>query len=142
MNRERYTPDLITALGPDEVFVFGSNALGHHGGGAALQAFERFGAEWGMGEGPSGRTYAIPTLDAAHHRVTEEQLAESLGRFIAYVRQHPRNTFYLTLIGCGIAGWEPATVRRLLWQSIGDESQLPDNLILPRAFSRQEGDRE
>ena len=49
MNREKYTPDLITALGPDEVFVFGSNALGHHGGGAALQAFERFGAEWGMG---------------------------------------------------------------------------------------------
>ena len=93
-----------------------------------------------MGEGPSGRTYAIPTLDAAHHRVTEEQLSESLRRFIAYVRQHPRNTFYLTLIGCGIAGWEPATVKRLLWQSIGEETDLPDNLILPCAFSRQRED--
>ena len=64
MNRERYTPDLISALGPDEVFVFGSNALGHHGGGAALQAFERFGAEWGMGEGPSGRSSTARSADS------------------------------------------------------------------------------
>lgn len=47
----RYTPEKIAALRPNEIFVFGSNLAGHHGGGAASIAHERFGAVWGIGTG-------------------------------------------------------------------------------------------
>ena len=42
----RITPDYITRLEPNEIFVFGSNLAGFHGGGAARIAYEHFGAEW------------------------------------------------------------------------------------------------
>ena len=42
------TPEFITRLEPDEIFVFGSNLAGFHGGGAARIAYEKFGAEWGV----------------------------------------------------------------------------------------------
>ena len=73
-NRE-YTPDRISSLKPGEVFVFGSNLAGHHGGGAARLAYERFGAKWGTGVGMTGQCYAIPTMQGAsgtepfHHAV-------------------------------------------------------------------------
>lgn len=44
---KRYTPERITELKPNEVFVFGSNLAGAHAGGAARIAMERFGAVWG-----------------------------------------------------------------------------------------------
>ena len=59
---EAFTPDMITELGPDDVFVFGSNLAGQHCGGAARTAFQRFGAVWGEGEGLQGQSYAIPTM--------------------------------------------------------------------------------
>ena len=60
-NRE-YTPDRISELKENEIFVFGSNLAGAHGGGAARFAYERFGAVWGEGVGLHGQTYAIPTM--------------------------------------------------------------------------------
>ena len=61
MNK-RYTPERITSLAENEIFVFGSNLAGAHGGGAARLAYERFGAVWGEGVGLRGQTYAIPTM--------------------------------------------------------------------------------
>ena len=42
----RITPKWITSLQKDEVFVFGSNINGMHGGGAARVAMDKFGAVW------------------------------------------------------------------------------------------------
>ena len=53
------TPDYITRLEPNEIFVFGSNLAGFHGGGAAHIAYEQFGAEWGVGVGRTGN--AMPS---------------------------------------------------------------------------------
>ena len=58
----RVTPEYITSLKPNEIFVFGSNIDGFHGGGAAYTAHKLFGAEWGVGVGPTGQCYAIPTM--------------------------------------------------------------------------------
>ena len=58
----KYTPENITSLGEDEVFVFGSNLAGRHCGGAARVARERFGAIMGQGVGMQGQSYAIPTM--------------------------------------------------------------------------------
>ena len=60
--RPEFTPERITSLRADEVFVFGSNLAGMHGGGAARVAYERFGAVWGRGVGLQGQSYAIPTM--------------------------------------------------------------------------------
>ncbi len=63
MEQTRITPDRITSLKDNEIFVFGSNKEGMHGGGAARIAYEDFGAEWGVGIGMTGQCYAIPTMD-------------------------------------------------------------------------------
>ena len=52
----------IDFLKKDEIFVFGSNLEGKHLGGAALAAHMKFGAQWGVGVGLTGQTYAIPTM--------------------------------------------------------------------------------
>ena len=58
----RYTPEMITALKENEIFVFGSNLAGAHGGGAARVAYNKFGAVWGQGVGLQGQSYGIPTM--------------------------------------------------------------------------------
>jgi hypothetical protein len=45
------------------VFVFGSNLAGRHGRGAALEAAQKWGAVYGVGEGRTGDSYALPTKD-------------------------------------------------------------------------------
>ncbi|MCR5050185.1 MAG: hypothetical protein K6A36_03785 [Paludibacteraceae bacterium] len=94
------TPEYITSLRPNEVFVFGSNLAGMHGGGAARIAFEQFGAEWGVGVGPTGQCYAIPTMQGG-----VETIRPYVDDFIRYAQQHPEQLFLVTRIGCGIAGF-------------------------------------
>lgn len=96
----RVTPDYITHLEPNEIFVFGSNLAGMHGGGAAHIASEEFGAEWGVGVGPTGRCYAIPTMQGG-----VETIRPYVDEFIRYAEQHLELTFLVTRIGCGIAGF-------------------------------------
>ena len=62
MEQKRTTPERITELQPNEIFVFGSNLEGMHGGGAALLAYRKFGAIWGQGVGLQGQSYGIPTM--------------------------------------------------------------------------------
>ena len=94
------TPDYITRLEPNEIFVFGSNLAGFHGGGAARIAYEKFGAEWGVGVGRTGQCYAIPTMQGG-----VETIRPYVDDFIRYAEQHPELTFFVTRIGCGIAGF-------------------------------------
>ncbi|MBP5476617.1 MAG: hypothetical protein J6Y00_02895 [Paludibacteraceae bacterium] len=96
----RITPDFITHLEPDEIFVFGSNLAGMHGGGAARIAYERFGAEWGVGVGPTGQCYAIPTMQGG-----VDTIRPYADDFILYATRHPELVFLVTRIGCGIAGF-------------------------------------
>lgn len=104
----RVSPDFITELAPDEIFVFGSNLAGRHGGGAARIALNKFGAEWGVGTGLTGRSYAIPTM---HGGVAE--IKPYVDGFIDYAREHPELRFLLTRIGCGIAGFTDAEIAPL-----------------------------
>lgn len=96
----RTTPEKITHLEHNEIFVFGSNLKGAHGGGAARIAHEQFGAEWGVGVGPTGQCYAIPTMQGG-----VETIKPYVDVFIRYAEQHPELIFYVTRIGCGIAGF-------------------------------------
>lgn len=124
MARE-YTLERISRLEPDEIFVFGSNLQGMHGGGAARVAFDRFGAEWGNGVGLQGQSYAIPTM---HGGV--EAIKPYVDDFIKFARECDQNTFYVTRIGCGIAGFRDEEMAPLF-----DEAYDLYNVRLPRSFA-------
>ena len=97
MEQNRITSDRITSLKDNEIFVFGSNKEGMHGGGAARIAYEDFGAEWGVGIGMTGQCYAIPTMDRSI-----DIIRRHVDDFTAYAKSHPALTFLVTPIGCGI----------------------------------------
>ncbi|HBB00115.1 MAG TPA: hypothetical protein DCZ19_03450 [Porphyromonadaceae bacterium] len=98
--RPAFTPENITVLAADEIFVFGSNLGGNHGGGAALVAWKKFGAIYGQGVGLQGQSYGIPTM---HGGV--EAIAPYVDEFIEFAEAHPEYFFYVTRVGCGIAGF-------------------------------------
>lgn len=122
-NRE-YTPERISELKPSEIFVFGSNLAGSHGGGAALLAYNRFGAIWGQGVGLQGQSYGIPTM---HGGV--EAIKPYVDEFIAFAKQHPELKFLVTKIGCGIAGFRIEEIAPLFLDAIDVV-----NVILPKDF--------
>ena len=99
--RKRITPALITELKENEIFVFGSNIHGMHGGGAARIAYQKFGAEMGNGEGLQGQSYALPTMEGL------ENTKKAVDNFIACAKAHKELIFLVTPVGCGIAGYTP-----------------------------------
>lgn len=120
----KFTPENITSLEQDEIFVFGSNLAGIHAGGAARVAYERFGAIMGQGVGIQGQSYAIPTM---HGGV--EEIKPYVDEFIALAREWDQNTFYVTRIGCGIAGFTDEEIAPLF----ADVIELY-NVRLPESF--------
>jgi hypothetical protein len=132
-NRE-FTPDRITELKPKEIFVFGSNLAGAHGGGAAWLAYNRFGAIWGQGTGLQGQSYGIPTMQGG-----VETIRPYVDEFISFAKTRPDLKFYVTQIGCGIAGFRVGEIAPLFQAAVDVES-----IILPQAFveviSRSESD--
>ncbi|MDE6812178.1 MAG: hypothetical protein K2J15_07510 [Muribaculaceae bacterium] len=119
-----YTPENITSLGEDEIFVFGSNLEGNHAGGAARVARERFGAIMGQGVGLQGQSYAIPTMQGGL-----ETIKPYVDEFIDLAREWDQTTFYVTRVGCGIAGFTDEEVAPLF----ADALELY-NVRLPESF--------
>lgn len=124
INRKVFTPDRVESLSSCEIFVFGSNLEGQHMGGAARTAYEKFGAEWGVGDGPTGRCYAIPTMHGGL-----KDIQPYAKKFIAYAKEHPMNRFLLTRVGYGIAGFKDADMAQLF----EDALDVP-NITYPREW--------
>ena len=119
----RVTPHNICSLKDNEIFVFGSNLEGRHGGGAARTAAEKFGAIWGQGVGLQGQSYAIPTM---HGGV--EAIKPYVDEFIAFAKQHAELTFLVTRIGCGIAGFTDKEMAPLFIDAVDVANiHLPDS---------------
>lgn len=122
----KYTPEHITHLDRDDIFVFGSNLAGIHAGGAARTALERFGAIMGQGVGLQGQSYAIPTMQGG-----VETIKPYVDEFIELAREWDQTTFYVTRIGCGIAGFSDEEIAPLF----ADAMELY-NVRLPESFVR------
>lgn len=122
-----YTPDYIDTLLPNQVFVFGSNALGYHTGGASGMARKRFGAIWGQPEGIQGQSYAIP-VDFGKGNVAPD-IQPYVDRFIAYAKAHSENHFLVTRVGCGIAGFTDQEMAAHFREALS-----MNNVSLPRSF--------
>ena len=124
MSTQRITPNHISQLAANEIFVFGSNLQGHHYGGAARIANEKFGAIFGQGVGLQGQSYAIPTM---HGGV--DVIKPYVDEFIEFAKLHPELIFLVTRIGCGIAGFKDSEIAPLFRGAIGIE-----NIALPQSF--------
>lgn len=120
-----YTSENINSLKPNEIFVFGSNLAGHHGGGAALAALNMFGAIMGQGVGLQGQSYAIPTMQGG-----VDTIKPYIDEFIIFAKAHPELKFYVTRIGCGIAGFKDEEIAPLFQDAIDVY-----NIILPKSFA-------
>lgn len=119
----RVAPDNIKSLESNEIFVFGSNANGFHGGGAAAFAMHKFGAIWGQGEGLQGQCYAIPTMEGM------DNMKAAIERFTQFADQHSELRFLVTRVGCGVAGYSVREVAPLFKGCISLE-----NVALPSDF--------
>lgn len=114
---------MVTNLKENQVFVFGSNLAGSHGGGAALQA-KQWGAIDGKGEGLAGQTYAFPTLGKELEQLDHEHLTISRDNLYKHCETNPNKEFLLTKVGCGIAGYPEEYMKSLF-------TNPPKNLVLP-----------
>ena len=124
IERPASTPERITELLHDEVFVFGSNLAGSHGGGAAYVAWRKFGAIMGQGVGLQGQSYGIPTMQGG-----VETIKPYVDEFIAFAKEHPELFFYVTRIGCGIAGFRDEEIAPLF-----SAARTVPNICLPESF--------
>ena len=124
MEQKRTTPERITSLQPNEIFVFGSNLRGMHGGGAAYVALRKFGAIMGQGVGLQGQSYAIPTMQGG-----VETIRPYVDEFIAFAKEHQDLTFLVTRIGCGIAGFTDEEISPLF-----EKAHDVENIVLPAGW--------
>ena len=109
-----------------EIFVFGSNLAGRHGKGAAEFAHRYKGAQYGVGVGPTGNSYAIPTKDVHLKVLPLDIIEEHIRDFLIYAKIHYNRDFYVSRIGCGLAGYKDSDIAPLFYPF----SYL-DNIIFP-----------
>jgi len=115
--------------GNGQCFVFGSNLSGIHGAGAARAARLNYCAQWGVAEGPTGDSYAIPTVrEKIAGPLPLDEIRSAVDRFISYATAHPKLTFFVTRIGCGLAGHRDQDVAPMF-------AQAPANCSLPDTWA-------
>lgn len=124
----KFHPDNLIPTG-DWIFVFGSNEAGRHGKGAAKVARIDFRAEYGVGRGRTGQSYAIPTKDARLNVIPLAQIEASVSEFIDYARSHPDLNFFVTRVGCGFAGYKDEQIGPMF-------ARVPENCSLPNEWRK------
>ena len=125
-----FTPELVEELRKGQVFVFGSNLIGYHSGGASLMAMQRFGAVWGQSEGPQGRCYAIP-VDIRGEAIdnVSDYMKRHIDKFLDYAKVNHEQLFLVPRIGCGAAGFDDEFMAPFFKGALKME-----NVSLPKTF--------
>ena len=116
-----------------KIFVFGSNLAGRHGAGAAKYARERYSAEYGVGVGPTGCAYALPTKGYKLETLSLEFIELHIKDFIEYAEAHPDDEFMLTPIGCGLAGYRRDQIKPLI-----EKYNRPSNVIYTKEWEDED----
>ena len=138
-----YTPDNITFLKPNEIFVFGSNEGSSkggkptHGAGAALLAKQKFGAIQGQSKGLQGQSYAVITKKYwdVEKSSSLSEIGKELQNMILFARANPNKKFLVTKLGSSLAGYSIEEIKSLFEKL---KNIIPDNVILPREYEIRE----
>lgn len=128
----KLTPENVISLKPNEVFVFGSNLGGFHGGGAAKLAYLKFGAVYGEGVGHFGQSYALPTKDERIETLSIEEIKRYVSGLYQYIVGNPQLFFIITKVGCGLAGYSTDDIKPLF-----ESFEELENISLPIEFVNQ-----
>jgi hypothetical protein len=130
--QHRITPPRVRRLSENQIFVFGSNLAGIHGAGAALDAWNWFGAERGVGLGYTGQCYAFPTKDE-NLKVLSLDLIEFMAKvFFRQANSWPGtegHIYLITPVGCGLAGYKPEQIAPFFAPAVKN-----DRFWLPQVF--------
>lgn len=110
-----------------QVFVFGSNLAGRHGRGSAYAAKVKWGAKYGVGVGPTGNSYAIPTKDEKLRVLSIGNIRHYVRDFLLYAESNPTTEFLVVKIGCGLAGYKEEDIKPLF-------RDAPINCKLPKGW--------
>lgn len=116
----KYHKDGTLPASLDTIFVFGSNKAGIHGAGAAKVAAKLFGAKYGRGHGHYGHSYAIPTKDEDIEPLDYMVIASYVQIFVQYAKLHPEYQFFVTRVGCGLAGFKDCDIAPLFSECGGN----------------------
>ena len=127
MTYQYHDESIINQLDEDTVFVFGSNLAGTHAGGAAKMALNHFGAIKGVGRGWAGQSFAIPTMNEHLQQMSLSQIQHYVDDFKTYTKNHPKTRYFVTSIGCGVAGYKVAEIAPMF-------KGISKNVILPASF--------
>ena len=113
MNRKfKYHRDGTTPTN-GEIFTFGSNLNGYHRGGAAKEAHVNYGAIYGKALGLYGQSYAIPTKDDFISSLSLDEIQKYVTVFTDFTYEHSELEFFVTRIGCFLAGYKDADIAPL-----------------------------
>ena len=126
-----FTPGQIASLAPNEIFVFGSNLRGYHGAGAAKTAYKLFGARLGQGIGFAGQSYAIPTKNEHFQTLRLDCISSFVDEFLEFAAGRLDLRFFVTPIGCGLAGYTPTDIAPLF---LAGPRAPTSNVIFPKCF--------
>lgn len=121
----------IDELGTNEVFVFGSNQKGIHGKGAALDAKNKFGAVQGVGEGLTGKSYALPTKSSPNVSLTIDEISKNIDTFLNVASKNPNKVFKMSAIGTNLAKFEPEVIADVLFSK-----NIPSNVKVPESLQK------
>ncbi len=127
----RYTPENLTSLPPNNIFVWGSNQYGRNGAGSSAAAVKYFGAKDGCPIGLVGQSYGIITKSFNDISVTVEDIRVQVEALYSFARLRPDLTFWVTKIGCGRAAHSIIAIGDM-FENL--ECKRPDNIILPHEF--------
>lgn len=137
IKEREYTPENINKLNDNEIFVFGSNAEGIHGKGAALTAKNKFGAKQGQAEGLQGNSYAVITKKnwRVEKSSTLNEISQGIERMLNFASSDPYRKYYVTKLGSSLAGYTVEEIKGIFNQF---KNSIPDNVILPKEYEVRE----
>lgn len=121
------------AKDPKTVLVGGTNDLGRHGAGIVVDMVKYFGLVEGFSEGLIGQSYAFPTVHTLRPYTTYsiEELKPVVDRLYECAVNNPDRIFYISEVGCGLAGMKYQDVAHLFYKFLS-----LDNCTLPLPFIR------
>ena len=112
MSKYKYHKDGTLPPETHWVWVFGSNLAGIHGAGSARIAHVTYGRPYGVNHANGfyqtwnlQETYAIPTKDADIQTLLLHEVIAYIEEFKTFVENNPNKMFFVTRIGCGLAGY-------------------------------------